>query len=54
MRNEIEIAKEIFNRHYIDQLDKNLYPSHEALKLSIKEAEEKGLNKVKECLIKKF
>ena len=51
---EAKLAKEIFNKHYIDQLDKNLYPHHKAVELSIKEAEKKGLTAVKKYIIEKF
>ena len=51
---EAKLAKEIFNRHYIDQLDKNLYPHNKAVELSIKEAEKKGLTAVKKYIIENF
>ena len=33
-----EEAKKIFNKHYLNQLDKNIYPHHKAVELSLEEA----------------
>lgn len=55
MRNEIiTLAEEIFDKHYTDQMNQNLYPHHKAVELSIKEAEDKGLLNVKKYLIENF
>lgn len=37
-------AKEIFDKYYMDQLDKNLYPHYEAKKLALKEINEEIRN----------
>jgi len=55
MKNEvITLAENIFDKHYTAQFRKSLQPHKEALKLSIKEAKNKGLLKVKKYLIDNF
>tara|TARA_R110001592_G_scaffold152199_3_gene379544 strand:- start:839 stop:1006 length:168 start_codon:yes stop_codon:yes gene_type:complete len=50
----ITLAEDIFDKHYTSQFRKSLQPHKEALRVSIKEAEEKGLLKVKKYLIENF
>ena len=45
MEREIEIeAKRIFDKHYWDQLDKNLYPRFKARELALDEAQQNILD----------
>ena len=50
----ITLAEDIFDRNYTAQFRKSLQPHKEALRISIQEAAEKGLLKVKQYLIENF